>query len=91
MFHSVAEADSDEEDKNEDVGGLFKVIKPSKDDKKKLRKGMNDLDCSSFSVDHVRDWTLEEVGVDFHKDPFEGHFEHYTIIEGLQEEIKKGN
>ncbi len=58
----MAETEEDDEDEGDAVGGgLFKVIKPTKDDKKKMRRGMNDLDCSSFSIEHVRDWSAQEV------------------------------
>ena len=57
--------DDEEDERKSDVGGLFKVVQPSgkESDKKKLRRGLNDVDCSSFPVDHVRNWTVKEVGL----------------------------
>ena len=57
---SVVEAASSDEEESKELGGLFILTKP-KESKKKLRKGMNDLDCSSFPVESVRDWTSDEV------------------------------
>ncbi|XP_038061979.1 ribosome biogenesis protein BMS1 homolog isoform X2 [Patiria miniata] len=55
------EEDQDEDKEDDNLGGLFKVSKPDKDSKSKTRREMNDLDCSSFIVEHVRDWTTEEM------------------------------
>ncbi|XP_071805249.1 ribosome biogenesis protein BMS1 homolog [Asterias amurensis] len=51
----------EEEDEDEDVGGLFKITKPEKESKSTRRREMNSRDCTSFPVEQVRDWTLDEV------------------------------
>ncbi|XP_022110222.1 ribosome biogenesis protein BMS1 homolog [Acanthaster planci] len=53
--------EGDEGDEDDNLGGLFKVSRPDKDSKSKKRREMNNQDCSAFPVEHVRDWTIEEV------------------------------
>ena len=59
---TVAEvASSDEEDGDEDVGGLFKVVQKVNKKKKINHYDLNGLDCSKFVPETIQDWDLEEV------------------------------
>ncbi|XP_072174747.1 ribosome biogenesis protein BMS1 homolog [Diadema setosum] len=62
VYGNVAEAASSDDEEGEELGGLFSVTKTTTDSrKKKLRKGMNDLDSSAFPVEVVQDWTSQEI------------------------------
>ena len=62
MLFLVVEAASSDEDETKELGGLF-TLTTTKESKKKMRKGMNDVDCSAFPVESVRDWSLDEVHI----------------------------
>ncbi|XP_071482980.1 ribosome biogenesis protein BMS1 homolog [Diadema antillarum] len=62
VYGNVAEAASSDDEGGEELGGLFSVAKTTADSrKKKLRKGMNDLDSSAFPIEVVQDWTSQEI------------------------------
>nr|XP_054769172.1 ribosome biogenesis protein BMS1 homolog [Lytechinus pictus] len=60
VYGTAVEAGSSDEEDSTELGGLFTLTK-TKESKKKMRKAMNDTDCSSFPVQTVRDWTLDEM------------------------------
>lgn len=53
----MAEDEEDEDEANEELGGLFHVSRPDKESKRKA----DALDCSKFAVETPQDWDLEEV------------------------------
>uniref|UniRef100_A0A8D0H515 BMS1 ribosome biosis factor n=1 Tax=Sphenodon punctatus TaxID=8508 RepID=A0A8D0H515_SPHPU len=55
VYGTVAEDEEDEDD--EELGGLFHVTRPDKESKQKA----NALDCSKFPVENPHDWDLDEV------------------------------
>ncbi|XP_062989231.1 ribosome biogenesis protein BMS1 homolog [Elgaria multicarinata webbii] len=55
VYGTVAEDDENEE--NEELGGLFHVSRPNKESKRKA----DALDCSRFPVEVPQDWDLDEV------------------------------
>uniref|UniRef100_A0A3Q0QZU1 BMS1 ribosome biogenesis factor n=1 Tax=Amphilophus citrinellus TaxID=61819 RepID=A0A3Q0QZU1_AMPCI len=58
VYGSVVEADDSEEDnEEEELGGLFRVSRPQKS--KKVQA--NALDCSHFNPDTSHNWDLEEM------------------------------
>ncbi|XP_048248671.1 ribosome biogenesis protein BMS1 homolog isoform X1 [Haliotis rufescens] len=57
---TAAETEKDEVDEDE-VGGLFKVLKQKKDKGRMGKSKSNDMDCSKFWEDSMHDWDLEEV------------------------------
>lgn len=57
VYGTVAEDEEDEDEANEELGGLFHVSRPDKESKRKA----DALDCSKFAVETPQDWDLEEV------------------------------
>ncbi|KAJ8313478.1 hypothetical protein KUTeg_008971, partial [Tegillarca granosa] len=55
------EKNEDNQDADDELGGLFKVLKHKKDSASTNRYLVNKTDCSKFVVDNIRDWQLEEV------------------------------
>ncbi|XP_033758019.1 ribosome biogenesis protein BMS1 homolog [Pecten maximus] len=57
------EVDEDENngDEDDELGGLFKVLKKKQEKKTDERLSINKTDCSRFFVQNVQDWDLEEV------------------------------
>ncbi|XP_044276247.1 ribosome biogenesis protein BMS1 homolog [Varanus komodoensis] len=56
VYGTVAE-DEEKEEENEELGGLFRVNRPSKESKRKA----DALDCSKFPVESPQDWDFDEV------------------------------
>ncbi|XP_030425225.1 ribosome biogenesis protein BMS1 homolog [Gopherus evgoodei] len=57
VYGTVAEDADEEDDADEELGGLFHVSRPDKESKQKA----NALDCSKFPVETPQDWDLDEV------------------------------
>ncbi|NP_001184133.1 ribosome biogenesis protein BMS1 homolog [Xenopus tropicalis] len=59
VYGTVAEVQDDKEDENdeEQIGGLFHVSRPDKES----RQAANSVDCSKFLVDNPQDWDNTEV------------------------------
>ncbi|XP_067396027.1 ribosome biogenesis protein BMS1 homolog isoform X2 [Emydura macquarii macquarii] len=57
VYGTVAEDANEEDDIDEELGGLFHVSRPDKESKQKA----NALDCSKFPVETPQDWDLDEV------------------------------
>ncbi|XP_039337571.1 ribosome biogenesis protein BMS1 homolog isoform X2 [Mauremys reevesii] len=57
VYGTVAEDANEEDDADEELGGLFHVSRPDKESKQKA----NALDCSKFPVETPQDWDLDEV------------------------------
>lgn len=53
----MAEDEGEEEEAEEELGGLFRVSRPDKESKRKA----DALDCSKFPVENPHDWDLDEV------------------------------
>eukprot|EP00057_Strongylocentrotus_purpuratus_P007511 XP_011661985.1 PREDICTED: ribosome biogenesis protein BMS1 homolog [Strongylocentrotus purpuratus] len=60
VYGTAVEAGSSDEEDSTELGGLFTLTK-TKESKKKMRKASNDTDCSSFPVQMMRDWTMDEM------------------------------
>ncbi|OWF49820.1 Ribosome biogenesis protein BMS1-like [Mizuhopecten yessoensis] len=56
----VGEAE-DNNDEDDELGGLFKVLNKKQEKKNDERLSINKTDCSRFFVQHMQDWDLEEV------------------------------
>ncbi|XP_042315798.1 LOW QUALITY PROTEIN: ribosome biogenesis protein BMS1 homolog [Sceloporus undulatus] len=57
VYGTVVEDEGNEEEENEELGGLFHVSRPDKESKRKA----DALDCSKFPVEAPQDWDLDEV------------------------------
>ncbi|KAH1167908.1 hypothetical protein KIL84_003391 [Mauremys mutica] len=57
VYGTVAEDADEDDDADEELGGLFHVSRPDKESKQKA----NALDCSKFPVETPQDWDLDEV------------------------------
>ncbi|XP_007538802.2 ribosome biogenesis protein BMS1 homolog [Erinaceus europaeus] len=57
IYGAVAEDDEKEDDAAEELGGLFRVSRPSRE----CRHKADSVDCSRFPVETPHDWDLEEV------------------------------
>ncbi|KAM3834706.1 ribosome biogenesis protein BMS1 homolog [Vipera latastei] len=59
VYGTVAEdkEEEDEGEREEELGGLFRVSRPDKESKRKI----DALDCSKFPVETGQDWDLDEV------------------------------
>ncbi|XP_074855519.1 ribosome biogenesis protein BMS1 homolog [Carettochelys insculpta] len=57
VYGTVVEDADEEDDADEELGGLFHVSRPDKESKQKA----NALDCSKFPVETLQDWDLDEV------------------------------
>ncbi|XP_043912218.1 ribosome biogenesis protein BMS1 homolog [Protopterus annectens] len=57
VYGAVAEDEGEEENNQDELGGLFHVSRPDKESRCKI----NGLDCSKFPVDSPQDWDQEEV------------------------------
>uniref|UniRef100_A0A8C8RRV0 BMS1 ribosome biogenesis factor n=1 Tax=Pelusios castaneus TaxID=367368 RepID=A0A8C8RRV0_9SAUR len=57
VYGTVAEDAGEEDEVDEELGGLFHVSRPDKESKQKA----NALDCSKFPVETPQDWDLDEV------------------------------
>ncbi|XP_038266197.1 ribosome biogenesis protein BMS1 homolog isoform X2 [Dermochelys coriacea] len=57
VYGTVAEDADEEDDADEELGGLFHVSRPDKESRQKA----NALDCSKFPVETPQDWDLDEV------------------------------
>jgi hypothetical protein len=47
--------------RDEDVGGLFHVVRRKQQHQQEERDLMNAVDCARFAVKQIRDWTDSEV------------------------------
>lgn len=54
---AVEDEEQENEDGDDELGGLFRVSRPDKAAKQKA----NALDCSKFLIEKPQDWDLEEV------------------------------
>ena len=62
---SLVFLDESTEDDNKDddeLGGLFRVLKTKSEKNKTDRASINKTDCSKFELISKHDWGLEEVG-----------------------------
>nr|XP_033798166.1 ribosome biogenesis protein BMS1 homolog isoform X2 [Geotrypetes seraphini] len=57
VYGTVTEKEEEEEDCENELGGLFHVSRPDTESKRSL----NALDCSKFPVQNPQDWNLEEI------------------------------
>ncbi|XP_053167289.1 ribosome biogenesis protein BMS1 homolog [Hemicordylus capensis] len=57
IYGTVAEDEGEDDEANEELGGLFHVSRPDKESKRKA----DALDCSKFPVEAPKDWDLDEV------------------------------
>ncbi|CAC5392616.1 BMS1 [Mytilus coruscus] len=53
------DADKEEDESEDELGGLFKVLKQKSEQSDRV--AINSTDCSKFSVQKVKEWDIEEV------------------------------
>ncbi|CAI5774361.1 ribosome biogenesis protein BMS1 homolog isoform X1 [Podarcis lilfordi] len=57
IYGTVAEDEGEEDEENNELGGLFRISRPNEESKRKA----DALDCSKFPVETPQDWDLDEV------------------------------
>lgn len=58
---SYKDQDNDKEEENDELGGFYRAVVRSQEEKVKEKETLNALDSSKFPTQQTRDWTQEAV------------------------------
>ena len=49
------------QDEDDEIGGLFKVVSNQQSQKRSKTSGMDDLDCTKFTMNNLQNWGIESI------------------------------
>ena len=61
VYYIIDDDEEEEQNIEDELGGLFRVLKSKSEKNKADRATINKTDCSKFEVTSKHDWDLEEV------------------------------